>query len=217
MADVLIAACPQCQKKYKFTEEQLGKKARCKQCETVFTIGAEQAASAGRTPPPSAAPPAARPAPPRPAPPKRAAAPEVSINLQGEWTVLQGECNGLPAIVRVNDALKPIAGKAYHNQQITIIVYFDSAGPQGMPTDQDDLARVDATEDLLMKTLQTAGESLLALAVTNDGSRTLTFYSRDSQSAVARFQEIIPQLPSRNVEFFVEDDPGWELYRQFAG
>ncbi len=204
MADVLIAACPQCGKKYKFAAEQSGKKARCKECETVFTIGAALAAPAVRRPPPAAPP--AQPAPPRPAPPRRAAAPEV-----------QGECNGLPAIVRVNTALKPIAGKAYHNQQITIIVYFDSAGPQGMPTDRDDLARVDATEDLLMETLQTAGESILALAVTNAGSRTLTFYSRDSQSAVARFQQVAPQLPSRNLEFFVEDDPGWELYQQFAG
>jgi len=214
--DSLIVACPKCAKKYRVNAPQVGKKVRCKQCQTVFYVGASPTEQTA----PVAAPPVRKPPLARPAPPRRTTAPAqaaVEINLEGEWEVLSGEFEGLPCIVRVNQALEPIAGRGYHCEDVTIFIYFDSPGDNGMPTDQADLARVDRTEDLITEALQTAGESLLAIAITTGGRRQLTFYSRDSQSAVSRFQQLAPQLPSRNMELTVEDDPQWAFYHRFVG
>src|SRR5438874_8800858 len=35
-------ACPQCQAAYAIPEEQIGKRVKCKKCETVFTAGAQK-------------------------------------------------------------------------------------------------------------------------------------------------------------------------------
>jgi len=124
--------------------------------------------------------------------------------------------DGLPYIIRHNAALAPIAGKAFHSERVTVTLHFQTTGENGMPTSKEDLAEVEQIEEIIVDKLQKAGESILAVVVTGGGTRDVTFMSRDSQGAAARFQELIPQLQSRGgIEFSVEDDPDWSFYRQF--
>ena len=82
----IAATCPQCGKRYNLDDALAGKKAKCKQCQSVFRISAEPAAAITTTPAPAPAMATNRPAPAAPPPmtpvptttPTSARSPEVS-------------------------------------------------------------------------------------------------------------------------------------------
>jgi hypothetical protein len=89
-----------------------------------------------------------------------------------------------------------------------------SADAAGLPDEGelDDLADV---EDRLIDALTAERRTLPAAVVTRDGARRFVFYTRDAEDAIARVKALREELPGRELEGSLLEDPQWSVLGKF--
>ena len=134
---------------------------------------------------------------------------------EGSWSVLEGEHEGKPMFVRRNDSGKRLLGHVDYKFRIGVAIPLLEPRPDGLPTkdEMDVLLRI---EDAVSEKLERGQVSLQVLSITTSGMRELIFYTRSPSIVPTALQEIQAQFQSHRVQHYVEEDPNWAVYRQFA-
>jgi uncharacterized protein DUF695 len=130
-------------------------------------------------------------------------------------TLAHGERDGFPMIVRMADAYRGLAPLPRFDHHLITSVHLRNPRPDGFPSfdEGDDLA---ALEENLVRVLETGNDSLCVLVITNNKLRDFIFYTRDVESLKQRNKEAKTIYRGFKVEFWIEPDGDWRIYRHFA-
>jgi hypothetical protein len=131
------------------------------------------------------------------------------------WTIGTGERDGFPMIVRVANAYTDLAPIPTYDHHVIISIHVRSPQPNGFPSSEegDDLQSLETT---ICGLLEADNHALFVLAVTNNGLRDLIFYTRNVESAKTRSERTLGVGTGFVVEFWIEPDASWEVYRSFC-
>jgi len=138
-----------------------------------------------------------------------------SFPVDSRWTVLQGQHNGNPLFVRRNDSAKELAGHPDFRFRVGVAVPLKSPDGSGFPF-QAEAQELCAIEDLLSSQLESEQRSLQVLAITTGGMREFVFYTRDPVAAQAALDSVRARTTSHELQTYIQEDPGWDVLRQFA-
>jgi hypothetical protein len=103
----------------------------------------------------------------------------------GAWSVAQGRLEGEPVIVRVNDNLKPFAGKSDHTLKIAFAVPLNRPNPGGLPSPEEK-EQCGPIEHRIVQVPRESGSVVQALAITMGTFKEFVFYTKPKSSADVR-------------------------------
>src|SRR5947209_4451512 len=132
---------------------------------------------------------------------KEAAIPKADIN--GPWSVAEGDYNGKPLIVRVNEGLKSLIGHPKYKHQVGIAVPLHSPNESGLPAGME-LMELDKIEDLLCAQLEVKGESLIAAVITTNGMREFVFYTSSPSDVEQKFKNLQQDIESHKIQLMIQ-------------
>lgn len=87
---------------------------------------------------------------------------------------MKGEIEGLPAFMRLDAGLKKSAGHPDFGHEILVVIGFNSANENGLPSSKEDLTEVDELEERIKDHLESEQTAILALILTHGGVRSFT-------------------------------------------
>jgi Family of unknown function (DUF695) len=137
------------------------------------------------------------------------------LTAPDDWSLAQGERDGFPMIVRMANAYRGLAPLPGYDHHVIISIQLRNPRPNGFPSSEegDDLQ---ALEENLCRVLETGNDTLCVLVVTNNGLRDLIFYTRNVESVQQRTEEAKSVYSGFEIEFWIEPDEGWDVYRHFS-
>jgi hypothetical protein len=129
-----------------------------------------------------------------------------------DWANGSGRLAGHAAHVRKNKSLASVRRSDYPVALLVNLVY-THRGPDGLPQDEDELSRLDRTEEAVADRFEAVCQALFALVVTGDGTRDLFLYlpKRDSEDEIAR--HLRWASPEVDYDFTLHEDPDWRPYQ----
>jgi len=134
--------------------------------------------------------------------------------IKENWSVLSGEHNGNPMIVRRNDGISIIAGKGYLNFRSGISYEFRIQTENGQQS-TDEEAKIYEIEDKIFASFDNNEDSVVSLIITTGGFKEYVIYHNKQ----CRFPEKLEAIQSLFGEYrltrYTEEDKKWGLYAQF--
>jgi len=137
-----------------------------------------------------------------------------SYPSESHWTVLGGEFNGLPLVVRRNDSARELRGHVAYRHRVGIAIPLLHPDASGLPTPEES-AVLDEIEDALVTALEAQQDALEVLVVTTNSMREFVFYTRVPASIESRLRSIRASFTGHDLQFYVADDREWEGFAEF--
>jgi len=134
---------------------------------------------------------------------------------ESRWTVTEGTHDNRLIYVRVNVSAAHLARDPRYRTRVGIAVPLKAPTPAGLSTTSES-GQLEALEDALCFSLEAAQTSLHVLTITTAGMREFVFYTRSASEAQAAITALQEQISSHVLQSYVEDDPQWEVYANFA-
>jgi hypothetical protein len=137
------------------------------------------------------------------------------LGAESEWASVQGTRNDAPLVGMLHLGLRAVAGHPGYDRRLTVRIPFHEPNVAGFPAKPEYLA-VSDLEERLTDALQEGQQSLLALSVIAEGRRDMFFYTADADAALRRLDRFRAGGVSHDLEWEVERDSFWGLYRSFC-
>lgn len=134
---------------------------------------------------------------------------------ESKWSILQGQNNGKPMIVRRNDSAKQISSNPEFMYRIGFAIPLLAPNEAGLPSNEE-MASLNQIEDELSGQLEKERNSIQVLSITTSGMREFVFYTKDSKIVEKVINDVRSRFPSHEIQYYVEEDKKWSVYRQFA-
>ena len=140
--------------------------------------------------------------------------PDLVPPAEDSWSIGQADRDGAPMLLRLNSALKPFAGSPAFSHRIGVAVPLHAPEPNGLPGTDESIA-LGEIEDNLVSALCASRETISALVITTGGFREFVFYTSVPQDASKVLEQLRDATSSHKLQFYVESDPEWEVFRSF--
>ena len=137
------------------------------------------------------------------------------LDLEGRWANLRIEADR-PGYVRVNEGLTAVARHPAYNYEVKLSISYENVRADGLPSLPEEMRAVDAIEGDVRARLEAGRQSLLAVVVTRDGVREMTFYTRDPSGVAAWFEQQKQNPLTHRLEILIRPDPEWAAFRTYA-
>ncbi|MEN4041107.1 MAG: DUF695 domain-containing protein [Anaerolineaceae bacterium] len=134
---------------------------------------------------------------------------------ESRWSVLNGEHNGLPLIVRRNESARRLRGHPDYVHRVGVAIALHEGDSRGLPA-QAEIDMLNQIEDALVNALEANQDSLQVLAVMTNAMREFVFYTRVPRQIEARIKHVQQQFRSYELQFYVAEDAQWEGFTQFG-
>jgi hypothetical protein len=129
--------------------------------------------------------------------------------------MLEGDNEGKPMVVRRNDSAGEYAGHRELPFRLGVAIPFVPPDENGFPA-PDETWELDEIEDALVDERQEKQTGVLTLVITTSGMREFVSYVRSAKDADAAVQTAAAAGEEHEVQYYVEEDPEWKLYAEFA-
>lgn len=136
-------------------------------------------------------------------------------NWDGSWSVLQGDHEGAPLIVRIHQEVGRLVHDGSFPYQVGIAVPLQSPNEHGLP-EPDEMEILSALEDKIVQTLERDRECIHVATITTSGMREFVLYTSAPETVEATFQELKDAAPTHEVQLMIQPDEDWSVYEQFA-
>jgi hypothetical protein len=133
----------------------------------------------------------------------------------GPWSVLQGEYDERPMLVRLNSGARAVARSADLAHRIGVAVPLLSPDDDGLPTASENAALV-GIEDALCESLCAGAEVVLTVIITTSGMREFVFYCSMPANVPPAIASVRERFPTYEIQLVEESDPEWKVYDQLA-
>ena len=117
--------------------------------------------------------------------------------------------------VRRNDSAAELSHHPDYRFRIGVAIPLKAPNEHGLPGAAE-AEELNGIEDALVSRLGAGQLSLQVLAITTNGMREFVFYARDHQVAQSALEELRDQISSHEIQAYIETDPKWSLYQEFA-
>ncbi len=134
---------------------------------------------------------------------------------ESKWSILQGQNNGKPMIVRRNDSAKQISSNPEFMYRIGFAIPLLAPNETGLPSNEE-MATLNHIEDELSSQLEKEKISIQVLSLTTNGMREYVYYTKDLRIVEKVINDVRSKFPSYEIQFYVEEDKKWSVYREFA-
>ncbi|MBI5352342.1 MAG: DUF695 domain-containing protein [Chloroflexi bacterium] len=134
---------------------------------------------------------------------------------ESKWSILQGQNNGKPMIVRRNTSAKQLSSNPEFAYRVGFAIPLLAPNEVGLPTNEE-TASLNQIEDELSVQLEKDKASILVLSITTGGMREFVFYTKDSQMVEKVVIDVRSKFSSHEIQYYVEEDKKWSVYKQFA-
>ena len=138
------------------------------------------------------------------------------LDLEAHWANRRIEKDDRPAYVKVNEALAAVAQHPAYNYEVRLAISFENVRDNGLPSMPEETRAVDAIEHDVRATLEADRQSLLAVVVTRDGVREMTFYTRDPSGVASWFEQQKKNPLTHRLEILIRPDPQWAAFRTYT-
>jgi hypothetical protein len=138
------------------------------------------------------------------------------LDLEGRWANLRIEAER-PGYVRVNEALAAVARHPAYDYEVKLSISYENVRADGLPSLPEEMRAVDAIEGDVRAKLEAGRQSLLAVVVTRDGVREMTFYTRDPSGVASWFEQQKQSPLTHRLEILIRPDPEWAAFQTYAG
>ena len=132
-----------------------------------------------------------------------------------KWSILSGQENEKPMIVRRNDSIKHYAEQSDFSYRIGIAIPLLDPNEVGLPSEEE-MKVLNQIEGELSCQLEKDGVSIQALAITTDGMREFVYYTSNSQVIEQVIYNARRKFPSHEFQYYVREDKEWSVYKEFA-
>ena len=130
----------------------------------------------------------------------------------GCWSILQGENNGMPLLIRVDTAAKRPERHMRLPIRLGIAIPLHSPNELGLP-EKAEAEQLSAIEDRLDDAIGASGD--MVLIITNAGMREFVSYVASAQIAQQIVARVCNATPSHEVQHYIESDPEWMVYGEY--
>jgi hypothetical protein len=144
---------------------------------------------------------------------KRKFPPLESLPAEDEWSVGQGEHDGKPMIVRKNTSAGSYARHPELPFRLGVAIPLRDPDPRGFPTNAE-AETLNEIEDRLCSALGANGR--LVVVISTNGMREFISYARSAEIAERAVAQVRAGTKTHEVQHYVEPDPKWQVYDQFA-
>lgn len=133
----------------------------------------------------------------------------------GDWKVLQGEHDGNPIFVRVNNALSNYVGKTDYTLKIGFAVPINAPIPGEMPTpeENEELASI---EDQIFNVVRKHGSAVQALAISMGTFKEFVFYAQRNFNVQSTHEQLIEEVNSHQIQCMAQVEEDWASYTNWA-
>ena len=138
-----------------------------------------------------------------------------SYPLDSRWSVLEGEHEGLPLVVRRTESAKELRGHRAYGHRVGVAIPLRTPDSRGLPTEAEAVV-LNAIEDALAGSLESNQDSLQVLALSTNAMREFVFYTRVPSDIEARLKSVQERFPSHDLQFYVAEDANWEGLAEFG-
>jgi len=138
-----------------------------------------------------------------------------SFPRESAWTVKQGHFNGKPIFMRRNDSANALAGHTEYRFRVGVAIPLLKPNEDGLPSSEE-MDQLNAIEDALQTRMEAGQDSLQVLAITTGGMREFVFCTRAPERARESIEQVRMSSAPHELQSYVEEDPKWELFKQFA-
>jgi hypothetical protein len=129
------------------------------------------------------------------------------VASETNWSVAEGERNGLPVIVRFI-AEMPSAETRGAYRWLTVISWSYAPGESGMPRPEDNQRMYDL-EDALEASLESKGYCIQVISRTGGGIREYSYYIREREEFIDALNGALANKPRFPIEINFYEDPAW--------
>ena len=133
--------------------------------------------------------------------------------IPDQWTMLRGQYEGRPLLVRVRSGARKLVGSPRHPIRIGVAIPFRAPTEEGMCSPEE-LAQLEAFEDALVS--RAGGSAVLVAVITTSGTREFVLYTGASEWVAQFHEDLRAALPSHRVDVIAETDPTWSVYLQLC-
>ena len=135
------------------------------------------------------------------------------LPIDGPWSVLKGNYNGLPMFVRLNTGYINYGRIGGYEHQVGIAVPLHTPGPDGLPTSEEAI-ELDALEDAACKVLEAGQQSLFVATITTGNMREFVYYTRAPEEVKKQFHPLARSISTHSIQLMIKPDREWTTYAQ---
>jgi len=137
-----------------------------------------------------------------------------NFQIKEEWTLLHGEHNNKPMIVRFNTGCKVIMGSKNYSYRMGIAISFIKAQKDGLPN-KEEKENLDLIENDIFEIFQEDNFSIVSVIITTNNMMEFMIYISDESSAEGRINMIGSKYPEYKFQCYINKDRDWDGYKGF--
>jgi hypothetical protein len=137
------------------------------------------------------------------------------LSARQNWAVGEAMGDDRPMFFRINTGAKSFAAHPELPYRFGVAIPLVEPDDRGLPQAAE-MAVLNEIEDALAGALEPSADGVLVLAITTSGMREFVFYIRDPQCAASAVAAARACCQGHEVQHYVESDPQWTVYQQFA-
>jgi hypothetical protein len=130
------------------------------------------------------------------------------------WVILEGEEEGRALFVRRNESAKQLMGHKEYSYRVGFAIPLCDPNSEGLPSNEE-MKILSSIEDALSKEVAKDKNSLLVLVITTDDMREFVYYTKRPDNIKRVVEEIRTKFISHEIQYYVKEDPDWEIYKEF--
>ncbi len=133
------------------------------------------------------------------------------LPLPDRWTLLKGQRDGKPMLVRTHVGYLEFLGVTGFEHQVGIAVPMRHVDDSGLPTaiEAQDL---NAIEDAICSVFEPEYESLFVATITTGGVREFLLYTRNPEEMKRKFKLLGDRIATHKIHLRVQPDKDWQIY-----
>ena len=136
------------------------------------------------------------------------------IKIIDQWSVLQGENNGNPTIIRLNTGVKKIVGHPSYSYRIGIAIPLKNPQENGLPSPEENLDFY-KIEDEIFNLFQNNNEAFVCVIITTNGMKEFVIYSTTDQDIETKIDSLKSKFSEYDFQNYVQKDKNWDTYKEF--
>jgi hypothetical protein len=135
-------------------------------------------------------------------------------SISESWTVLNGQKNGKPMLIRKNVGCDQIAGNKNYSTKCGIAFMLLFPREDGLPNIENE-PELNSLEDDIFDFFETDLNSIIPLIITTSGFREFVLYTKDINEFELRFKKLKDKYKQYELTNYNKFDDKWNTYHSF--
>ncbi len=139
---------------------------------------------------------------------------ETVTTIPESWSILSGENNGNPMLIRKNVGLEKIAGNINYTMSCGIAFKLLFPDENGLPNSTNE-PELNNLEDDIFEIYETDLNAIVSTIITTSGFREFLLYSKNVEEFNLRLEKLKIKYPQYELTSYNRKDENWETYKSF--